>query len=262
MHLYSIVFYFLLFILGLAVGSFLNVVIYRFPREYSLVSPSSACTSCGHHLNIADLFPLFSYLFLRGKCRYCGAKVSPRYFLVELITGMLFVIIPLFEGFNLESGAFLFLLCLLLVISLIDIEFRRIPNMFLLIGLGVGVILKFIDSLMHGTWVAWGDAGLGMLIGGGIMLLIFIVGRGGMGAGDFKLMLMIGFFVGMQGVILVIFLGFIMGGVYAVAMLLLKRLNRKAPVPFGPFLSLAVLVEIFWGAQIWSWYLKMSGLIE
>ncbi len=255
----SVIHLIIFFILGLMVGSFLNVVIYRFPKKLSLISPPSSCPACGHRLTVADLIPLFSYIFLRGKCRHCGAKFSPRYFLVELMTGVFFVAVPWFIGPGLEAVSVLFLLCLLLVISFIDLDHGLIPNRLLAVGLGTGIVLKLADSL-RGTWEGWGDAGLGMLIGGGIMLLIFAVSRGGMGGGDFKLMIVIGFFTGFYGVILVLMAGFLLGGIFSVAMLLVRRLGRKDPVPLGPFLALAVVIEVFWGEQIWDWYLGLSGM--
>ena len=255
----EIFYYVVLFVLGLMVGSFINVVIYRFPRELSIITPGSACPSCEHRLSVIDLFPLLSPLFLRGRCRYCGVPISIRYSLVELLSGVFFVTIPYFQGFNLDSAASLFLLCLLLTISMIDIDYRRIPNVLLGIGLAAGILMKLADSIL-GNWDNWADAGLGMLAGGGIMLIIFLVSRGGMGAGDLKLMIMVGFFVGLQGVLLVLLAGFILGGIYGITMLLLKKLTRKDMVPFGPFLSLAVVVEVYWGTQIVSWYLGGAGL--
>jgi len=252
------IFYLILFILGLLVGSFLNVVIYRFPRQLSVISPRSSCPACEQPLQVKDLVPVLSYLLLRGRCRYCGDSIGIRYSLVELATAVLFVAVPWYQEVTLGAATNLFLLCLLLVISLIDIDFRRIPNVLLGIGLGTGVLLRLVDSIW-GTmpWAEWADAGLGMLVGGGVMLVIFILGKGGMGAGDFKLMIMVGFFVGLHGVLLVLLLGFLLGGGFAVIMLMLRRLTRKDMVPFGPFLSLAVVIEVFWGSQILAWYLNL-----
>lgn len=243
----------ILFVLGLVTGSFINVVIYRFPRGKSLISPPSRCPTCDHRLGPAELIPLVSYLALRGKCRHCSTRISPRYISVEVATGLLFVTVPAFKAFTFESMGFLFLLCLLLAISFIDIDFRRIPNVMLGVGLGVGIILKLIDPAAR-TLQAWGDAGLGMLVGGGVMMIIYIAGRGGIGAGDLKLMIMIGFFVGMPGVIKVMMIGFIIGAAYGLIMILTRRLTRKSMIPFGPFLSIGALIEIFFGEMIMSWF--------
>ncbi len=243
----------LLFIFGTIFGSFINVVAYRFPRNLSIINPPSGCPSCEKRLGIIELFPLLSYLFLRGRCRHCKTSINPRYFMVELATGLLFVAVPWFLGVSMESVGYLFLLSLLLVISLIDIDFRRIPNVLLGVGLVIGLLLKLIDPATR-SLQALGDAGLGMLAGGGIMLIIYIFGRGGIGAGDLKLMIMVGFFLGMAGVLLVLFVGFLLGGFYGLTMLLLRRLGRKDMIPFGPFLSLGVAIEIFFGEQILNWY--------
>lgn len=243
----------ILFVLGTVTGSFINVVVYRFPRGQSVISPPSACPFCERRLGIAELIPLVSYILLGGRCRHCKTGISLRYFLVELATGSLFVAVPFYIGGTIEAAGYLFLLCLLLAISLIDIDFRRIPNVFLAVGLGAGIVLKLIDPAAR-TLEAWGDSGLGMLIGGGVMLLIYIAGRGGMGAGDLKLMIMVGFFLGMDGVLLVLFAGFILGGGYSLLMVIMRRLGRKDMIPFGPFLSLGVAIEIFFGDQLLNWY--------
>lgn len=245
----------ILFILGAAVGSFLNVVAYRFPRGESFISPPSSCPSCGKRLQAVDLVPVLSYIFLRGSCRRCKARISVRYFFVEVITGLIFVVVPLFKGLNMEAAFYLFFLCLLLTVSLVDLEFHRIPNVFLMTGLVGGIILRVLNPASRNL-EAWSDAGLGMLAGGGIMLVIYILGRGGMGAGDLKLMIVVGFFLGLQGTVLSLLAGFIMGGIFGLIMLILRKMSRKEMVPFGPFLSLGAAIMVFYGEQILSWYMN------
>lgn len=240
------------FVLGLVAGSFINVVIYRFPRGISLVKTRSRCPSCEVCLVPAELIPLLSYLLCRGRCRHCGAGISPRYFLVELMTGLLFVAVPRYIGIHPEALGLLFFLCLLLAISFIDIDFRRIPNVLLGIGLAAGIISKLLDPAGRAL-SSWIEAGWGMLLGGGVMLLIYIGARGAIGAGDLKLMIMVGFFVGKYGVLAAMMMGFIMGGVYGLLMILLRRLSRKDMIPFGPFLSLAAAIQVFFGEQILHW---------
>ncbi|NLI69274.1 MAG: prepilin peptidase [Firmicutes bacterium] len=240
------------FIVGLAVGSFANVVIYRFPRGISLVKTRSCCPSCKNRLVARELIPLLGYLLCRGRCRHCRARISPRYFLIELATGLLFVAVVHRTGANPEALGLLFLLCLLLIISFIDIDFQRIPNVLLGIGLAAGIIFKLLDPAGR-TLPSWIEAGWGMLLGGGIMLLIYIGARGAIGAGDLKLMIMIGFFVGKIGVLAAMMMGFILGGAYGLVMIALRRLDRKDMIPFGPFLSLGAAIQVFFGEQILQW---------
>lgn len=240
------------FIVGLVVGSFANVMIYRFPRGISLVKTRSRCPSCEACLGARELIPLLGYLLCLGRCRHCQARISPRYFLIELATGLLFVAVAHRIGTDPEALGLLFLLCLLLIISFIDIDFQRIPNALLGVGLAAGVVFKILDPVGR-TWPSWIESGWGMLLGGGVMLLIYIGARGAIGAGDLKLMIMIGFFVGKIGVLAVMMMGFILGGIFGLVMVALRRLGRKDMIPFGPFLSLAAAIQIFFGEQILHW---------
>ncbi len=244
-----------LFVLGTVVGSFLNVVAYRYPRRRSIVSPPSSCPACGKRLQALDLIPLLSYLILRGSCRRCKTKISVRYFIVELITGLVFVAVPLYKGLTAQTASHLLLLTLLITVTLVDIEFHRIPNKFLAAGLFAGIILKLANPEAY-RWAAWQDSGLGMLAGGAIMLLIYILGRGGMGAGDVKLLVVIGFFLGLQQTLLALLAGFVIGGLFGLVMLLTRRVTRKQAIPFAPFVALGVTVTIIFGEKILSWYIS------
>jgi leader peptidase (prepilin peptidase) / N-methyltransferase len=253
------------FLCGLCFGSFLNVIVYRLPKHLSLVSPPSRCPSCKRRLGVIDLVPLAGYLIIGGRCRSCGIKISPRYPLVELATGLLFLFLFLRFSLSIDFFFFLGLLFLLLAIALIDLEHRIVPNRLVATGLLIAFI--FYLPKLAAIWFnlpAWLlvsreplDALWGLLLGGGLMLIIFLVSRGGMGAGDIKLMIMIGFYVGLRGTVVVLFSGFIFGALVGLTFMILGRLTRKDALPFAPYLALATLIEVFWGEQIWQWYINL-----
>jgi len=264
--------YFMVFLPGLLIGSFLNVVIHRMPREESIVFPPSHCPSCRKRLGFIELIPLLGYLFLRGRCRACGAGINLRYPLVELATGLLFVSVYHHFGITPEGVAYLFLLCILLAVFFTDLEHRRVPNILVVVCLGVGLLWQLLQlvSLWISTQIfpampvipapplSLGQALLGLALGGGVMLLIMILSRGGMGAGDVKLMALLGFYVGVPGTLLVFFLSFLAGGLVGVVLLLFKLKRRKDALPFAPFIVVAALIEIFWGNELWQWYLQFT----
>lgn len=242
-------FYLFIFFIGLAVGSFLNVVIYRYKTGESVVRPPSRCPSCGQRLAVRDLVPLFSFLLLRGRCRYCRVSLSPRYPLVELLSGAVFLLC--FHYFFLSPAFFKYtvIFCGLLVISGIDLEHQLIPNRMVLILFGWALLWQLFYPA-----VPLGSALLGMVTGGGLLFAVLLVSRGGMGGGDVKLMAVLGLLVGWPYVLVVLMLSFITGGLVGIALLLRGRKTRKSPLPFGPFLSLAFFVAVFWGRQLWDWY--------
>lgn len=257
--------FFILFAFGLCFGSFLNVIVYRLPQKLSIVKPPSSCPVCKTRLGFIDLIPLFGYLFLKGKCRYCSAAISIRYPLVELFTGLLFVAVFYRFGFSGTSFFYLALLYILLAVTLIDLEHRIVPNALVAAGLIIG-FLFYLPALLSliTTVPAWLlinrqplDALLGFIVGGGLLLIIILVSRGGMGAGDMKLMAMIGLFVGLRGVAVVLLAAFIFGALVGVAMIIFGRATRKSALPFAPYLALATVVEVFWGEAIWNWYINL-----
>ncbi len=256
---------FMLFAFGLCFGSFLNVIVYRLPHKLSIVKPPSSCPACKTRLGFFDLIPLLSYLWLKGKCRYCSVPISIRYPLVELLTGLLFVIVFYRFGFSATGLFYLVLLYLLLAVTLIDFEHRIVPNALVAAGLIIGLIfyLPVLLSLVTEipSWILIDrlplDGLLGFLVGGGLLLIIILVSRGGMGAGDMKLMAMIGLFVGLRGVAVVLLAAFIFGALVGIIMMLLGQATRKSALPFAPYLALATLVEVFWGEAIWNWYINL-----
>jgi leader peptidase (prepilin peptidase)/N-methyltransferase len=246
-------------ILGLAVGSFLNVCIDRLPKNESIVLPPSHCEACQHKLAAKDLIPVFSYLRLRGRCRYCQASVPRRLFWVELATAVIFALLYWHYRLSPELGVMIFYACLFIIIFVIDLEHGLILNKVVYPGMVVALLLAlypwpWLNEAMI-TRVAY--AALGGGIGFGIFLLIAIVSRGGMGWGDVKLAALIGLATGFPLVFVAIIIGAILGGIVAVALVIAKRRKRRETIPFGPFLALAAMITLLWGSNILDWYLSL-----
>jgi len=254
-------FEFLAFIFGLITGSFLNVCIYRLPREISIVSPPSACPGCKNPIKPWDNIPIISYLFLRGKCRNCGERISIRYPLVELLNGLLYLLIVYFFGFGWHLIPLFAFVSAMVVITFIDLEFQIIPDVITLPGILIGVISSVFflsDPLfnLHASDMLTGliNSLIGILLGGGLFFLIAVVSKGGMGGGDIKMMAMVGAFMGWKAVLLVTFIGSLTGSLVGVMLMLFKGKDRKTKVPFGPFLALGSLISLFVGGKIITWY--------
>lgn len=246
-------------ILGLEVGSFLNVCIDRLPQNKSIVFPPSHCEACQHKLAAKDLIPVFSYIRLRGRCRYCQASIPRRILWVELATAVIFALLCWHYGLSAELGVMIFYACLFIIIFVIDLEHSLILNKVVY----PGIIVAFLLSLYPWPWfsesivmrVAY--AALGGAIGFVIFLLIALVSRGGMGWGDVKLAALIGLATGFPLVFVAIIMAAILGGIVAVALLVAKKRNRREMIPFGPFLALAAMVTLLWGSNILGWYLGL-----
>ncbi|MEK6223595.1 MAG: prepilin peptidase [Thermodesulfobacteriales bacterium] len=263
--------YILSFIFGTVIGSFLNVCIYRLPKEESIVYPGSHCTSCNEPISFYNNIPILSYLFLRGKCSKCNSKISFRYPLVEILTGLLFLATVWSFGLSIETLFYLIFISALIPITFIDLEHMIIPNVITYPGIIVGILynalktdwdygLELINNFSMGiqsfflllSEVPILDSIFGVILGGGILLLIAYVyeavkKRQGMGMGDVKLLAMIGAFFGWEGVLFVIFLGSILGSVIGISIIIAKRGDLKYALPFGPFLSIAAIIYIFTG---------------
>jgi leader peptidase (prepilin peptidase)/N-methyltransferase len=251
---------FLFALLGLAVGSFLNVCIDRLPRNESIVNPPSHCEACQQKLAAKDNIPVFSYLRLRGRCRYCQAAIPRRIFWVELATALIFAL--LFWHYGLRNPVLwimAFYACLFTIIFVVDLEHGLILNKVVYPGMIVALLLALYPlpwlSEPMGMRIAY--SALGGAIGFGIFLLIAIVSRGGMGWGDVKLAALVGLATGFPLVIVAIIMAAILGGILAVALVIAKKRKRRQTIPFGPFLAVAAMVTLLWGSNILSWYLGL-----
>lgn len=245
------------FLLGTVVGSFLNVCIYRLPREKSIVHPPSACPGCGKPIRFYDNIPLISYILLKGKCRDCGAKISIRYPIVELLTGILYVTLFYKFGLTFELAVFLLFVSLLIVISFIDLAFKIIPDILSIGGLIAGFLLAIPRPFLKYLYPKFGilDSLYGILVGGGILFAIawiyqFITKREGMGGGDIKLLGMIGAFCGIKGVVFSLVSASFIGSLVGIPLMLAKGRDTKYAIPFGPFLSLGALIYIYRGDSL------------
>lgn len=248
--------YAIVFIIGLLMGSFYNVCIYRIPREESIAFPPSHCTSCGTKLIWMDLIPVISYIFIKGKCRYCHEKISPKYPLVELLTGFIFLV--LFVKFQLSwtFAAYTILSSILIIATLIDLKYQIIPDGLVIVGAIAGIILSI--SGLSGDWL---NSLIGMLIGGGTFLLVAILSvlilkKEGMGGGDIKLMGMIGLFAGWKLTALSILLSIYLGGIIGGCLLLFRIKKRGDHIPYGPFIAIGTFIAILYGNEIIQWYLQ------
>ncbi len=255
-------------LLGTAIGSFLNVCIDRLPAGKSLAYPPSHCDACQHRLSIRDLIPVFSYLWLRRRCRYCQALIIPRrVFWVELGTGLLFAFLYWHYGLSVELAVNAFYCCLFIVLGVIDLEHQLILNKITFPAAIVAVIISALQpqpGIVHMSlpWPEIANSVSGIinsLIGGAagfvLFLILPLIFRGGMGWGDVKMAALIGLVVGFPQVFVALFMGIVLGGLVGGVLLILGIKKRKEPVPFGPFLALAAIITLLWGSEILNWYL-------
>ncbi|MBL7071934.1 MAG: prepilin peptidase [Candidatus Omnitrophica bacterium] len=244
-----------IFILGAVIGSFLNVCIYRLPREESIVFPGSHCTHCNHKLYWHDNIPFFSYLILRGKCRFCARPIAFRYFLVEFLTAALLVTLYVFFGLSAKFFVWSVLTAALIASTFIDFEHQIIPDVITLPGIAVGLMASLLFPSIQGETVRSSSllsSFIGMLAGGGSIYAMGVFGKlvfkkEAMGGGDVKLMAMAGAFLGWKLVILAFFIAPFFGSVVGVTV---KIKQKKDIIPYGPYLSLALIVAILWGQRI------------
>ncbi len=244
----------LFFLLGAAVGSFINVVADRLPEGKSIISPPSRCPGCQHRLSTRDLFPILSYLLLKSRCRYCGITIPMRLFWVELGMAALFAFLYWHYGISWNLVIVALYCCLFIVLLVIDLEHNILPNKIVFPGmvaaLIVAVVAEFVPPVAQ---PGLKNAAIGGAIGFGLLLLPALISRGGMGWGDVKLAGLIGLVIGFPLIFLAMFLAIISGGLTAAILLLLKIKSRKDMIPFGPFLSLAALATLFWGNDLLNW---------
>ncbi len=239
-------------ILGLFIGSFLNVVGLRIPRGESIVTPPSHCPSCHTRLGILDLIPAVSFVFLRGRCRHCGVKISPLYALFELITALLFVYSYIVIGLQLELIIAWAFISILVAITISDLHTKLIPNKIIFPSMIFFLILRWFTNPLPYT-----DYLIGFLVGGGIFYMIAIASKGGMGGGDIKLLAMIGLVLGWKLTLITIMLSSLIGLLFSGILLIQGKIKRREPVPFGPYISLAAIITYYWGIEIMDWYINL-----
>jgi leader peptidase (prepilin peptidase)/N-methyltransferase len=245
------------FILGAVIGSFLNVCIHRIPAGESIVHPPSRCPKCGAAIRWYQNVPIFSYLLLGGRCAGCGVRISPRYPMVEILTGLLFALVVYRFGLQPFVPVLWLFAAALVVITFIDLDHQIIPDIISLPGIVVGFFCSFAIP-----WISWSDSVIGILIGGGSLYLVaagyeMLTKKEGMGGGDIKLLAMIGAFLGWKAILPIIFFSSLMGTLVGVPTMLIKKADRKLAIPFGPFLAAAALFYLFWGPALIRWYIGM-----
>ena len=269
-------------LIGLLVGSFLNVVIYRLPKmmqrdwreqareilelpaetqpeTFNLVLPNSQCPHCAHEIKPWENIPVISYLFLRGKCASCKAPISLRYPLVELTCGLLSAYIAWHFGFTWQAGAMLVLTWGLLAMSLIDVDHQLLPDSLVLPLLWLGLIANSFGLFTSLDVALWGAIAGYLSLWSVYWLFKLVTGKEGMGYGDFKLLAMLGAWGGWQVLPLTILLSSIVGAVLGLIMLRLRNAETSTPIPFGPYLAIAGWIALLWGEQITASYLQIAG---
>jgi len=244
--------YFIVMIFALLIGSFLNVLIFRLPRGESIIRPGSHCTSCNHKLMTKDLLPLFSYAWLRGRCRYCGVRISRRYPLVEILTAVFFLRVFLENGLSLETAIGCIFLSVLTVAAVSDMEKGIIPDLITCPGIIAGLFLSYFTIGIKSSL-------MGALAFSGLYILAAVISRGGMGGGDIKLAGLIGAFTGIQGALLVFAISALLGGIWALFLLLRRKAGPETEISFGPFLALAATMVWFYEQEIVSFYWYIIG---
>ncbi|MET0104784.1 MAG: A24 family peptidase [Sedimenticola sp.] len=278
------VLYLFCLLVGAAIGSFLNVVIYRLPvmlerewgsqcrelleleqpedepKKLNLVTPASRCPHCGHGIRAWENIPVVSYLFLKGRCSSCNAAISPRYPLVEFFTATLSLLVVMHFGFTLQAAAALFLTWALIALSLIDFDHKLLPDVIVIPFVWLGLLLS-----MSGIFTDMESAIIGAVAGYLSLWIVFqlfrlITGKEGMGYGDFKLFALFGAWLGWQHLAQIILLSSVVGAVLGLALIIVRGRDRTIPIPFGPYLAIAGWISLLWGDEINHAYLTWAGL--
>ncbi len=237
---------FIVFLYGVVIGSFLNVCIYRIPNNQSLISPPSHCGNCDTRLKWKDLIPIVSYLWLKGKCRYCESKISMRYPLVEGLTGILLVGIYLRYGIGLSFFKYSLLTLFLIVIALIDYDTTDVYSSVVYSGMAVGIIFILIETVAYSHSIT--NYIIGGLIGLGVIGLIYVL-TGGMGVGDIEIAVLCGLFLGWKLEIYFLLISFIIGGTIAVMLIASKKKSKDEYIPLGPSLAMGAYIVLIIGEQ-------------
>lgn len=241
--------YALIFIFGITIGSFLNVCIYRIPRGETVVTTPSHCMTCGHKLSWFELLPLFSYIFLRGRCRSCKSQISPQYPIIEAVNGLLYVLVFAVNGLNLISIIYALFTSALLVLTVIDWRTYEIPisiNIFILVLGCLKVVLDFNNFL---------DYLIGFFIVSGFLLVLYMITKGrAIGGGDIKLMAVAGLLLGWQLIVLAFLIGCVLGSI--LHLIRMKVSGAERMLAMGPYLSAGLFIAMLWGNSFINWYLS------
>lgn len=269
-------------VLGLLVGSFLNVVIYRLPKmmerdwkvqawevlglpaeppapRFDLVLPHSTCPHCKHRIRAWENLPVISYLLLRGRCASCKAPISKRYPLVELACGLLSAYVAWHFGYGWQAAAMLVLTWGLLAMSMIDVDHQLLPDSLVMPLLWLGLIANAYGLFTSLSDAVWGAIAGYLLLWSVFWLFKLVTGKEGMGYGDFKLLAMLGAWGGWQILPLTILMSSLVGAVLGVIMMRIRKVEAGTPIPFGPYLAIAGWIALLWGGQITDSYLQFAG---
>ncbi|HOV26983.1 MAG TPA: prepilin peptidase [Pseudobacteroides sp.] len=261
----TIFFYIIVFMYGLVIGSFLNVCIWRIPLGESVVKPPSHCTKCGTRLTALDLVPLFSYLFLRGKCRYCKVKISIKYPLMELLTAIIYL--PLFykyghNGQYIEFFAAAYLMSILIVVFFIDLKHRKIPNSLVASGL-VGSIVLIVYNFFKPLYIYgdsnWWNPILGMVVSSGFIFIVSLISMGlfkkeSFGFGDIKLLFVIGAYFGWKMSLVALCATLAISALAVLVAAVLKRNDKRGNIPFGSFIAVGTYITFLFGSEITKYF--------
>lgn len=242
----------LFFVLGTVLGSFFNVIGLRVPKKIAFTNDRSYCPNCKKQLTWYELIPVISFAIQKAKCRNCGKKISTIYPIIELATGFLFLFSYLQIGLELELITALVMMSMLMIIVVTDMSYMLIPNKILLFFLPLLVIMRVVSPLDP-----WYNAIIGAIAGYVLVAIIIILSKGGMGAGDMKLLGVLGIVLGLGNVLLTFFIAALLGALIGVVLMTLQKVKRRQAIPFGPYIVVAAIITYFYGDYIINWYLSL-----
>jgi len=271
-------------VFGLTVGSFLNVVIYRLPvmlerdwrtqcaellntptdstppEKFNLATPRSKCPKCGHAIRAYENIPVLSYLMLRGRCSACSAKISPRYPIIELTTGILSAAVAWHFGYSSGGALALLLTYALITLTMIDFDHQLLPDDITLPFLWLGLLLSVLNIFTDMQSSILGAVAGYLILWTVYQVFKLVTGKEGMGYGDFKLLALLGAWMGWQALPAIILLSSLVGAAVGIALIVFARRDRRIPIPFGPYLAAAGWIYLIWGSQLNAAYLRWSGI--
>ncbi len=259
----------LVFLFGSALGSFLNVCVYRIPREQSVITPRSRCPHCETPIAWYDNLPILSYLFLRGQCRRCHTTISPRYIIIEALTGVLFLALWLIHGWSAVTPLYMLAVFGLLLATFVDLEHMIIPDRVSIGGMLLGLMLSAAFPVLHQALTPLESVVssiIGLVAGAGSLWLVSVLGKwafkkDAMGLGDVKLLGAIGAFMGWEGVLFTIMLSSLGGSAVGLAFILTGRQDWQSRIPYGPYIALGAIIWMLWGMGWWEAYVEWMAIV-